>query len=350
MSDVALAIGSTIFGGWKSVDATRSIEQIAGTFSLSVSEKWPGQQALRSIQVGDSCTVAVDDEVVITGYVDDVNPGYSASNHTIEVAGRDATGDLVDCSAVQSPGEWQDRKLPAIVAAIAKPFGITVSAEVDTGAAFKRFRIEEAEAAFEAIERACRMRAVLPVSDGKGGLILTRAGTARADVQLKRGVNVLEANGQFTWRDRYSRYVVKSQRPGIDDEAEGAQTSQIRGEATDPDVTRYRPLVMIAEQAADIKSSQDRARWERSVRAARARRISATVQGWREHAGGRLWEPNRIVHFADDWLSIDHDLLITSVTYSKADDGSRTVLSMLPPGAFELRAKVDKREGEGWML
>ena len=121
--------------------------------------------------------------MVITGYVDDVSPAYSATGHDVTVDGRDATsqGDLVDCSAIHQPGEWRvSGTLEAIVTILAKPFGIPVKAECDTGTAFRKFRIEEGETAFEAIERACRMRAVLAAGDGKGGLRIIRAGSGRA--------------------------------------------------------------------------------------------------------------------------------------------------------------------------
>jgi len=350
VSDLTLLVNGTVYGGWKLVQVTRSIEQIAGTFTLGVSERWPGQQAWRGILPGHRCTVRIGATTVITGHVDDVNPSYNATHHAVDVAGRDATGDLVDCSAVHGTGEWSDCSLQAIVADLCRPFGISVAAATSTGAVFRRFRIEEGESAFEAIERACRMRGVLPVSDSKGGLILTRAGTSRAGVRLVRGQNILEADGAYSWRDRHSRYVVKSQKPGIDDEASGEETSRIFGESKDGGVGRYRPLVLLAEQAADRKASQERAVWEANVRASRARRVSMAVQGWEETPGGPLWEPNRIVAVQDDWLGVNQDMLVAAVVLTKDEGGEVARLTMMPPGAFQLLVKTDKKEGEGWML
>lgn len=349
MADVALTVDGLVYGGWKSVTVRRSIETVAGTFSLAVSERWPGQQALKAILPGQKCTVAVDGDVVITGYVDDVSPAYSASSHDVTVDGRDATGDLVDCSAVHQPGEWQGQKLEAVAAILAKPFGIPVKAECDTGKAFRKFRIEEGETAFEAIERACRMRAALAVSDSKGGLQIIRAGTGRAAVTLQRGENILEATGRLSHRDRYSKYIVKGQQPSWGDQIPADQLAQVRGEATDPGTRRYRPLLMIAEQSVDGAAAQDRATWEANVRAARARQISVVVQGWRERPGGALWSPNRLVRLTDDWLAVDQDMLITGVTFTKGDQGTRTELSLMPPGAFELVAEPEPEEDAGWM-
>ena len=349
MADIALTVDGLIYGGWKSVSVRRSIETVAGTFSLSASERWPGQQALKAILPGQKCTVAIDGDVVITGYVDDVSPAYSATGHDVTVDGRDATGDLVDCSAIHQPGEWRGRKLEAIVTILAKPFGIPVKAECDTGTAFRKFRIEEGETAFEAIERACRMRAVLAAGDGKGGLRIIRAGSGRASVALKRGENIIEASGRLSHRDRYSQYIVKGQQPSFADQIPADQLAQVRGEAVDPGTRRYRPLQIIAEQSVDDASARDRAIWEANVRAARARRISVVVQGWRERPDGGLWSPNRLVRLTDNWLAIDRDMLIVGVAFSKGDRGSRTELSLMPPGAFELKAEPEPEEDAGWM-
>ena len=59
MADIALTVDGLIYGGWKSVSVRRSIETVAGTFSLSASERWPGQQALKAILPGQKCTVSM---------------------------------------------------------------------------------------------------------------------------------------------------------------------------------------------------------------------------------------------------------------------------------------------------
>ena len=38
-----LKIDGVYYGGWKTVRVTRAIEQMAGTFELEVTERWPHQ-------------------------------------------------------------------------------------------------------------------------------------------------------------------------------------------------------------------------------------------------------------------------------------------------------------------
>lgn len=348
MSRIELQAGGMLYGGWEEVSITRSIEHLAGTFRLGISERWPGQQVLRAIKPGDGCTIAVDDEVVITGHVDEAVPQYDATSHNVEITGRDATGDLVDCSVVDGANQWRGRRLEHIVADLTKPFGIKVTVAADTGKAFGReLTINEGDTVFDTIDRLCRQRAVLATSDGRGGLVITRAGSGRAATRLVRGENILSARAQLSWLDRHSHYIVKGQQPGSDILPNNL-VAHIRAEAKDPAVGRHRPLMIQGEQSIDQATADSRAKWEANVRAARARRATVTVQGTREKPGGALWSPNRLVPVTDDWLAIDQDMLITTTVLMKDEQGTRTALSVVPPGAFELRAEPEPKEDVWW--
>lgn len=345
MSDVTIKIAGAIHGGWTDVRIRRSLETISGSFDLSLTERWPGTSTPRAIKPGDACSVAVDGEVLITGYVDDAMPSYSADEHTVHVTGRDAAGDLVDCSAAEKPAEWHNQKIEQIAAALARPFGISVSSEVDTGAAFTKFTIEQGETVFEAIDRLCRMRAVLAISNGKGGIVITRAGTATSSSTLKRGENILSADARFSAAERFSRYIVKGQQQGADflspDQiAQPAATVEASG--------RYRPLVILAEDATDKANALRRAKWEANVRAARSQQLTITVQGWRQ-ADGTLWHPNNRVRVVDDWLGISDSFLIAEVSFSKSDGGTTTDLRLMPPAAFDRLLEPEVKVEGGWL-
>lgn len=350
MEDVTLAVNGVEYGGWTEVEIVRSIEQIAGTFSLKVSERFPESPVSRPIRPGDECTLLIGGEVVITGHVDDVDISHDAASHEVTVRGRDATGDLVDSAAVHEPGEWSERRLDRIAADLAKPFGISVRAAADVGKPFPKFRLEEGETAFEAIERMCRQRAILPVSDGKGGLVLTRRGTARAPAALVLGLNIKAASGSFSDRERFQRYIVKAQQSG-NDFLSGEAAASPKAEASDPAIARYRPAIVLAEEQGDGATLAERAKWEASVRAGRARRGEITVQGFRAGgAGGRLWNPNQIVSVEDEFLGINADMLIATVAFRLTGaDGRVSVLSVARPEAFDLiELPAPKEKDELW--
>lgn len=344
---VVLTVNGNDYGGWKSVRISLGMEQVAGTFDLSVSERWPGQPEAWPIMPGDECRVSIATDqktVVITGYVDDVNISYDAGSHTIQVTGRDKTGDLVDCSAIHKTGQWSGSALEQIAADICRPFGIAAKRTANTGARFGKFALQEAETAWEALERAAKMRGVLMMSDGQGSLVITRAGTNRIGTALVKGENILAASGQFSHKDRYSKYIIKGQSPGTDFSSAEHNTAT-KATATDDALEkrkRYRPLIVIAEQG-DGSTYADRAKWERNVRAGRASRVTYTVAGW-THAEG-LWLPNNLVAVQDDLVGISRDLIIAAVTYSLEEgSGSRTELQLCRPEAFDLVSMPDKHK------
>lgn len=342
MSDVSLSVSGMIYGGWTRVRITRSIEHMAGTFDLKLTDRYPAENSKIDIALGTACKVAIDGETVITGYVFDSNPSFDAKSREIGASGRDVTGDLVDCSAINRPGEWLNVGLQKVVTELAKPFGIPVRVEAATGDAFPKFRVEEGETAFEAIDRACRMRSLLAISDSLGSLVITKPGVARASVRLEEGVNLLSGSAGYSQNERFSRYIVKAQQPGSDD-LSIEQTTHVVAEASDAGVTRYRPMQILAEDSADHKSALARARFEANVRAARSQSVNVRVQGWRQTEGGPLWSPNRLVAIKSDTLKINQDMLISQVINTKDGGGTISELTLLPPAAFDVEPVKEKK-------
>ena len=341
MGKATLTVADKVYDGWKNITVTRGIEQIAGTFELGLTERWPGQVDGRPIRPGESCTVALDGQVVITGFIDDVQPEYDDKNHTLNIAGRDRTGDLVDCSVLPAGRQWSGRTLLQIAVDLCRPFGIPVKAEADVGAAFASFTSQHGETSFEALERGARQRGILLVADGKGGLILTRAGTSRCPTALVEGVNILKANANLSQRDRHSKYIVRTENPGSD-WSTPEQNSGAEATATDPNVKRYRPLIIMGEEPGHGESLAQRARWEANVRIGRGSTATITVQGW--HHDGGLWQPNTLVDVKSPMLYLDMSMLITSVTYRLGEEGTTCDLGISRPEAFELIAMADKKK------
>lgn len=335
MSEVLLQIGARAYGGWKSVEIIRSIETISGGFTLGVTERWPGQQVVAAIAPDDDCGLAVDGETIITGHVDNVAPEYDANHHEVKVRGRDATGDLVDCSLLDKFQWLSAATILDIAGDICKPFGIKVSSTVPPQGAFINFTWQPGETVFEMIDRLAATEGVLPTSDGKGGLVFTRAGTAGAQAKLKLGNNILGARGHFSGEGRFSRYVVLGQSSGsafIDP----ASSAGGRGEAFDPGVHRYRPLVILPTYTEAGSIYQSRAQWEATVRLGRAWRAVITVQGWRDDAGA-LWKPNTTVPVEDEFLGIKDTLLIPTVKLNIDERGETADLTVTRREAFDIK-------------
>lgn len=347
---VELIVNGRRYQGWESVRVGRGIEQVAGDFSLAVTDRWnePDTAVVWPLNALDACEVRLDGAPVISGYLDAVSISLDAGSHGVNVQGRDKTGDLVDCSAVHA-GQWKNATVDRIARDLCAPFGVAVVVEASVGAPLDGFAIQEGEAVFEAIDRAARSRALLLTSDPAGRLVITRRGQARVPVDLLEGVNLLGGSAAYRVNERFSAITVKGQARGGD--AQGAElAATVKATATDAEITRHRPLVVVAEEQGG--SVQARADWERRIRMGRGSRISATVQGW-THASG-LWLPNRLVRVKSPALRVDADLLIVSCSYTLDGGGSRTELSLAHPAAFDqlagvksgrLASKIDGKNG-----
>ncbi len=350
MPGVGLSVNGKIYRGWKSVRVERSIENVCGSFEISTSERllsndWvSGFDEALSVDVGNECTLTVDGTPLVTGYVDDIAREIDASTHAISISGRDKTGDLVDCSAVCKTGHFYNVDLAYIAQALLKPFKIGIFVNTDTGAPFRNASIEPGESVFELLDRLARHRGVLLTTDGRGNLVITRAGVGLsaedANLKLTRiktllilGDNILSMRIEKSQRDRYSEYTVKGQIP-LNENVTPVYNDTLKSVAKNEIITRYRPLVLVAEQPDHLVAFRLRAQWERNVREGRSMRITVTVQGW-QHADG-LWTPNRIVHLIAKPLGIEGgDLLIVSVTYTLDENGTRTEMSLTWPWAFD---------------
>ncbi|WP_448660294.1 phage baseplate assembly protein [Sphingomonas sp. CJ99] len=339
---VALAIGGRLFGGWTSVSITRSIAQITGTFSLTVAQKAAAVDAVFPIDAGAACQVRIGDEVVIDGHVDRVDPSGSPTANEAQVTGRDRTADLADCSAVHRPGSWSNSRIEQIAAELAQPFGIEVRAEASTGAPIRAFALQQGETVQAAIERLLRFRGLLMVAD-QGGLAIVEPSSAAPIATLAYGEQIESWSAFHSQAERYSDYLVKGQARGSDDR-NGRTVSQLKGEARDPAVRRYRPLLLIAEDQSDPATIAARARFEAGVRAGRGAGCQVTVPGWRPRVGEPLWRPNTRVRLRHAPAKFpDALMLIESVTFEKGANGTVAQLALVPPEAWTQLAEGEPR-------
>lgn len=355
--EVALAVNGTRYRGWKSVRITRSIESIAGSFALDVSDRWDGVEAPWPIAEEDECRVEIDGITVIDGYVDKRSLSASKDARTLSYSGRDRAAQLVDCSAITdaggvSKGKWTFYNIDVfrLAVALAEPFGIPVSVQPGLGVVLakdKKVVVHPGDTSFEVLSRMAAAAGVLLVSDGAGGLVITRAGAARA-ASLVESENILAASVDYDAADRFHRYLISSQIPGLD-EASGEAT-RIQAEAIDKGVRRTERVLLIRpDKGYTTAESRQRADWEARVRAARAEKVNVTVQGWKQ-PNGKLWPINAITRVrAPRLIGVDGDLLISQVEYSIGDGGKVTQLSLVRPDAFtpEPSATVKPSDGSG---
>jgi len=331
--DIVLSIGGVDYGGWTDASVSTAIDTICGSFDFTLAEREPGKDRPFVFEASAACKVKVGGEPLIDGWIDAINPSVDPEAHGIVISGRDRAGDLVDCSAIHTPGSWINIALETIAGELCAPFGITVTARADTAPRIKRFALQQGETVFEAIERLCRYRGLLPISMPDGNVELIAIDPSLpAIARIAQGVNMKSGSAEHNVSERFSHYIVKGQASG-DDDANGRAVSGVKAEARDPAVKRYRPLLFVGEEQSTIGGLETRAKWEASVRAGKSQSAPVTIPGWRG-PDGKLWTRGTMVDLVSPWLLIDAKMLIVEVTLSISGESKSTELKLSPPAAY----------------
>ncbi|MEM1299397.1 MAG: phage baseplate assembly protein, partial [Pseudomonadota bacterium] len=332
-----LKIDDRDFGGWISVRVTRSLEEVAASFDLGVTDWWPGADERRPLTPHQACTLTIDDAPVISGVIDSVAPRYDAGNHVVQVRGRSLTGQLVDCACEHPSGALRDLTLVEIATRIAEPFGIAVVDLAGETKPFPRVQVEPGETVFELLERLARQRGVFLTDDTRGRLVIRRRSETLQGT-LEYGSNVLSAAANLDGSNQFSNYRVKGQAEGSDNTGAGTSASSA-GRAVDASVPIHRPMILLAESQGTTVTMGQRAKHEAALRRARARTWTYTVQGWAPDALG-LWQAGEEVEVTDPLMGLNKDrLLVVETTFSLDHRGTVTELKVAPPEGYDLLAE-----------
>lgn len=345
MSDVSLRVGGLRYTGWTSARVRRSVEAVAASFELSVTDRITGQ--LWPIRDQDEVEIEVDGDLLVRGIVDRRTVSLTAQERTTEVAGREWVSILVDCSVPISLLHARNETVLQSCSRIAGHFGVQVTAGsgIDVSEVQRRVSAQPGETAYAMIDRlAASVGAVVLATDS--GIELARVGQDRADA-LVEGQNILAARAEFDSSQRFRTYVVTSQIAGSDG-SYGASV-RTRGTATDDGVTQLsRGKVIVPSAGLTRKSATARAQWEARIAAARAARVAITVVGWRQ-TSGPVWSPGALTRVSCPSIGVDGDLVISDVELAISSGGELAILTCVRPDAYvpEPRATVVRSSGAG---
>lgn len=347
MNNVELKVDGKIFSGWTSVTVNRSIETMAGYFDLGVNVQTSTD--LSSLAPGKPFTLSIDGQTVITGYTDGRRRQMGADSMKITIAGRDKTADLIDCAAIYKGGQWKKRTLEQIARDLCQPYGVVVRWELtdaESAAPFTSFTLDHSETVYEALGRAARARGVLITSNAAGDLVFTRADESHSD-RLVLGENLLSVDFDEDYRDRFSEYTVKGHGRSngkVGDTVDARTIASQKGTATDSAITRYRPMIILADSKIDAQSATARALREQRRRLAKSVTFEAQLDGW-TRSNGQIWMPNILAEIDASKFAIQTGPLLVSKVVLTLDDreGVKTTLTLAPRDSFLVPVEKDRK-------
>ena len=372
-------VGVGRYDAWTGVTITRDLGEISGSFDLEVDDLGRTAAALpKGLHGGgvpftkfQEVKLYLDGELTMWGWIDAVSPAIQAGQVGVKVSGRDKTGQMVDCAAAPlGPVEYTKIKLERLAEILGKPWGIRVRAEVDTGEPFDKVSIDTGETAMSVLEKYARKRAVLLVSDGVGGLIITRSGKGRAPGDVTFPGTVVSSSGQFDGRKQFSVVYVKGQaghaggkrkaKAGLDraalpgtggageadaDKGTGRESRAVAmlGVAYDDTVPIYRPAVKTPRAKGSLVDADTEAKWWVSTARGHAESVTYVLPDWR--ANGVLWRPNEMTSVSDAYQLVKKDLLVAGVTDRYDAQGTRCELRVCGREAYDLLPEDDEGGG-----
>ena len=323
--DIQLQVRGRIIGGWETARIMRAIDQLASSFELSIAHL----EMPLPFAIGEAVELMIGSETVLTGHLEMLEVVHHSAERRVHIKGRSACGDLIDGSMIP-PLNWRQQTLPQVLGEICAPYGITIEDQVGI-ITVGDFNAVPGERVFDVIDRFCRQYAVWPTSDGKDTLILKRFNFPLwRPIQVTRE-QIKSARSCLDTRERFAAYHCLSQ---FEDHASPQPQVDIVAETADAAIARHRPHLLYAEQSSTLQQVQDRALWEANIRAARSQQVMLEVGEWQ--AQKQLWAPGYLVQVDDDWIGVKGALLIAGVEYRRDENGSTTLLRLVPPGVFDL--------------
>jgi prophage tail gpP-like protein len=338
MDDLVLVSNGRRLSGWTEVSVSRGIERIPSGFTLSMTERYPGESGNLVLKTGDPVQVYLGSDLVVTGYVGKFIPQIRAGQHVVAVMGRGKCQDLIDCSHAWPTGQMANVTIEQIARNLCTPYGVSVTALADAGAIIPFVNLPWGDTPYSIIEQHARYRQLLVYEDAAGNLVLNQANPGKKATRgslVQEGLNLEEGSMLFGMDQRFSEYVVRML--SLDNMSDVGTGGDVIVTVKDPGVPRFRRRSIIAEtgDGQGYPVSQARAHWEAARRAGREMACQVTVDSWR-NGDAVLWEPNQLVTVMSPSLRLPRvTWLIADVTYRRDATGTHADLVIMPAAAMQ---------------
>lgn len=333
------------------LDSDLFIPADAWSFSLAVPPaRLGGERAGLPpiLTTGSRIQVLLGNDVVLSGWLDDVTHTTVRGRRDLTLRGRDNAAILVDCSAPVFT--LRQAKLDEVVALIVKQFGITKT-RIDSvkSRTFDRINIEPGDTAWDALQHAAEAAGLWPWFDPDGTLVVGGPDYRVApvgrlvlgDVALgKNDLPIEELTETKTLARRFSEVTVLGQSHGTDSQA---GRNAVKQTAKDPSVSVYRPKIVIDHECDTPAVALTRARKLIADSHLEGYTVQVTVPGHRA-PNGKPWQPGQRVDVLAPSHEIDGTLFVTARKFSGGRElPTVTILTLKSDGVWTPDAHPHQR-------
>lgn len=340
---IELYVSGKIYTGWKSTETYLDLESLSHYTSLECAYTEKDDVTIRN---GEKCELKIDNELVLTGYIDRLENSITGDSFNLHIEIRSKTADLVDCSAGYQ--QIQNRDAKSIAEELCKPFDITVVWDTEQEPRKITWKIEPMDTVFDVLRMIARECNLILTTNNKGEVVFTEAGTKNVGT-LVLGKDLLSFKYTDDWTARFSDYICCGDNQSYRDDWIGGSQSvvkkgNVKTTVKDEEINRYRPILMMTDDVASGQNTRAMAEFERNRSISMGKVMTVRIRGWRNN--DTLWQINECLDvavpiiFATDWL-------ITAVTLIlNEDDGYVSELTLSPPEGFGSQMYGDRYQDE----
>ena len=345
-SKIELKIAHEKLSGFEGLQVVRQIDAAADSYSFSI--PWdPTPENIERFQpfLVRNVQVLVDDETIITGYLEKLSFSNSADGRRLNVQGRSASGVILDWSA-GPPFQFENLTFNNIsknlTQAIFSGFEAGVVFATPDTPAIGEVTIEPGDTMFKVLSSLASSHGLWARPTASGRLEYLKLSSRRASVAtLFEGISpvrVITSDHDVT--KRFQRYMVI-----------GASEGEPEISAEVPDYeslglgVRGRQISELRQQTTDITAAAEYARARAIIDSYTA---TAEVDGW--HYNNHLWTPGEIITVKAPGAFILNPtrLIIMRVTYKIDESGGQSsILDLGIPEVFD--GTAPKLEGLPWV-
>jgi len=326
---VSVEVDGVRYTAFVRAQARAGYKEAARAFELRIAAELGASATHAVFRAGAEVSVYSNDDLLLTGFVDQKRPHYSARNAHMVITGRSKSGDLIDSDPDHGTGHFENKDPAEIGAELAEGYGATFRTD-QTLSKLESYQLTPGASIFREIEKMARRQGMTLSGTADGDILITKPdGSKRHAGGVFEGQNLLVGNADHNWSNRHSRYSFKGQRIL----GHGARRLHMVATSKDGAVKRKRHKTVIHDDDGPIDDLKERATNRRNRAAGEALKATISTAGFRDQAG-KIWEPGYLVWVESPYLDIAQDMLIEAVDYSSGPEGSLALLSLVDPRAF----------------
>ncbi len=360
---LTIEVDGTEYTSFINAEVNVRLDALSNTFRFQASSN---NENPMPFGVGQFCKIRSGNDLILTGNIELINVDGDSTSHTIDIAGRDKTGDLLDSTI----GSLSDIRAPISLKGIIEKVIAHIGASIEVidlvnpdvfSKASDIAAPEPGQLAWDFIERYVRKRQVLLTSNELGQVVITNSSGVEVDAIVKHKLRsndntVLKYAVSYDDTGRFHKYVALGQSNPLSLIFAGATSNKAivnQGSQIFDDLIREgRQLALVAETSSSSTDLKKRAQWDANIRKARGKVYSATVRGHRNQTNN-LWAINELVKVEDDFAGIDSRMLSNSIKFNSDKESADTsTISFLEKNAYtlELEEPVIDKVGEGGLV